>query len=564
MVTDQIQVQPTLEKIFIRDLLARVVAGGPGGSTGGAAIVLEAGGVADLAAAVEAGADTVFVFVSTPGVLTLNFPSVDATHGRTFVLVLLCDQDPTSYVGTIGGSSTNFAVTNPLVNLTPSARAVYVTVCFPIPDFGAGPGWNMLGIAIPPLGNSAAKDVGTGPGDVAAGDAPANAVSVHVSETDPHGDRTYTDGLISALGDAATKNVGTGSGDVAAGNAVATHVAASDPHGDRGWATGQIFDLRGVSDAVQARVNLGLGGAATKSVGTGSTQVSPGDWPATAVAAHAAAADPHGDRSYAAGLVAALGNAATKNVGTTPGSVAAGDDPRFAGSGIPATLVDAKGDLLVGTANDTAARLAVGTDYLPLRALASETAGVGYGTATIARGAYVDNAYYLLTKANGTQSTTTVTTIANTIVFWLVEVLEPCTVDGLFIYVNTGAASARWRLGLYACSPTTGKPTGNVIVQDGEIDASIGSTYKTDSFTASSVLAPGYYWAALASNSNTTAYRISSATQIDMGSTAATNNNNGSWSTSWTYSSSGLPDVSGLTIVSQNANAPYVRWKVRR
>ena len=52
-------------------------------------------------------------------------------------------------------------------------------------------------------------------------------------------------------------------------------------------------------------------------------------------------------------------------VGTTAGTVAAGDDPRIKGS-LPASTIDAKGDLIVGTANDLAARLPVGTAATPL------------------------------------------------------------------------------------------------------------------------------------------------------------------------------------------------------
>jgi hypothetical protein len=47
---------------------------------------------------------------------------------------------------------------------------------------------------------------------------------------------------------------------------------------------------------------------------------------------------------------------------------------------IAASLVDAKGDLLVGTANDTVARLAVGSDGQVLVADASQTPGVKWAT----------------------------------------------------------------------------------------------------------------------------------------------------------------------------------------
>lgn len=51
-----------------------------------------------------------------------------------------------------------------------------------------------------------------------------------------------------------------------ASSAVSAHVAATDPHGDRAYAAGLVDDLSGVTNASTARTNLGLGTAATKDV----------------------------------------------------------------------------------------------------------------------------------------------------------------------------------------------------------------------------------------------------------------------------------------------------------
>jgi hypothetical protein len=48
---------------------------------------------------------------------------------------------------------------------------------------------------------------------------------------------------------------------------------------------------------------------------------------------------------------------------------------------LPASIIDAKGDLIAGTANDTAARLAVGTDGQVLTADAASTPGVKWAAA---------------------------------------------------------------------------------------------------------------------------------------------------------------------------------------
>lgn len=54
-----------------------------------------------------------------------------------------------------------------------------------------------------------------------------------------------------------------------------------------------------------------------------------------------------------------------------------------AGGGIAATLLDAKGDLIVASAADTAARLAVGTNGHVLTADSGETTGVKWASTTI-------------------------------------------------------------------------------------------------------------------------------------------------------------------------------------
>jgi hypothetical protein len=85
------------------------------------------------------------------------------------------------------------------------------------------------------LGDSATKDVGTGAGDVAAGNAPAaaqaaaeataaGALAGHVAALDPHTQYAKE----ADLGDSASKNVGTGAGDVAAGNAPAGAVTTHE------------------------------------------------------------------------------------------------------------------------------------------------------------------------------------------------------------------------------------------------------------------------------------------------------------------------------------------------
>lgn len=71
------------------------------------------------------------------------------------------------------------------------------------------------------------------------------------------------------------------------------------------------------------------------------------------------------------------------NLGTTAGTAAAGDDSRITGAQ-QKSVIDAKGDLYAGTANDTTTRLPVGTDGQLLRANSAAGTGMDWHTVTAA------------------------------------------------------------------------------------------------------------------------------------------------------------------------------------
>jgi len=101
--------------------------------------------------------------------------------------------------------------------------------------------------------------------------------------------------------------------------------------------------------------------------------------------AELAAQDVTDEAALAAHLADAVAAHAASAIAFTPnGSIAATDvqaaivevRDEASGSGIPATIVDAKGDLIAATAADTVARLAAGTDGQILESRASEATGL--------------------------------------------------------------------------------------------------------------------------------------------------------------------------------------------
>lgn len=171
--------------------------------------------------------------------------------------------------------------------------------------------------------------------------------------------------------------------------------------------------------------------------------------------------------------------------------------PSGGGSVATDPIWDAKGDLAGATGADTASRLAVGSNYMNLRANSSQSTGLEWSFDQDMPFSLAVNDYLLLSRFLGTGysalSPSSSTLNSNNQAKYIPFVLsEPLKIDSMALYLvaaNAGA-SAVLRMGIYADS--NGRP-GNVIQDAGSASINAGGV-KTLSFTEIT-LAPGQYWA---------------------------------------------------------------------
>jgi hypothetical protein len=227
------------------------------------------------------------------------------------------------------------------------------------------------------------------------------------------------------------------------------------------------------------------------------------DLPTAADVGAAASLHVHSGADITSGTVAT----ARLGSGTANATTFLRGDQTWAAAGgsetLPASIIDAKGDVIVGTAADTAARLAVGADGQVLTADSSQTTGQRWALPLI----HHINTTIPATTVGSTYSAASGGSHAQTLILLPLVVSTPLSLTALNVKVTTLESGATARLGMYAISNVASSGfTGSIVVDAGTVSA---ASTGDKSISVALTLPPGLYaFAGWCSNHTTVRYAI--------------------------------------------------------
>ena len=219
---------------------------------------------------------------------------------------------------------------------------------------------------------------------------------------------------------------------------------------------------------------------------------------------------------------------------------------------------DAKGDLLVGTADNAFDQLAVGTNDFQLVADSTAATGLAYARANPLFGrSYRTGCYYASYIENG-QVVFNVVPTTNLLFCVPFLVRKSFTADRISGFLNTnGAANSVWRLGIY--NDDGSAYPGSLLLDAGTVAVSAGAP-STKEITISQALTPGLYWLAYVAQvaaSGQVAAVVSTNAMLHFMTSGTTVSGNGAG-----YSESGVSGALPANFTSSltKQNAPPVLW----
>jgi hypothetical protein len=177
--------------------------------------------------------------------------------------------------------------------------------------------------------------------------------------------------------------------------------------------SGLVRDMGSITDADTTSttyINIAtIAASAQTSATSAATSATSASTSATSAANSATAATTSAS-SASTSASSALTSASSAATSASSAATSASNAAATLAAAVSASTIDAKGDLLVGSANDTIARLAVGTDGYLLTAASTATNGITWAAAPVSLPSQSGNTGKYLTTDGSTASWATITT----------------------------------------------------------------------------------------------------------------------------------------------------------